>query len=143
MQHATDDRHRRLLSLLNRKRFSRQVEVAAALRKEGFDVTQSSVSRDFQDLGIVKVAGRYVPPSPRPQLDTSAIRSFVARVETAGPNLLVIKTPMGASNVVAVELDRQELSGLVGTVAGDDTIFIATKNRAAQKRIVEFLGMTP
>jgi transcriptional regulator of arginine metabolism len=60
-------------------------------------------------------------------------------VEPVGANLVVIKTPVGSANVVAVDLDRKELPDIAGTVAGDDTIFVAVRSRAAQGRVMAFL----
>jgi transcriptional regulator of arginine metabolism len=63
----------------------------------------------------------------------------VRTVERAGPNLLVARTEIGAANVVALELDRQSLDGIAGTIAGDDTVFIATKNRSVQDQLIHRL----
>jgi transcriptional regulator of arginine metabolism len=134
-------RQSRLVRLLADRSFGKQEEIVQALRREGFDATQSSVSRDFRDLGVVKVAGRYVRMRDvgRSFAVSEARGNLVTAVDTAGPNLIIVKTPIGAANVVALSLDARDLPGLVGTVAGDDTVFIATRNRAAQGRIIEAL----
>jgi transcriptional regulator of arginine metabolism len=143
-----------------------QAELVERLRARGFDVTQSSVSRDLRDLRVGKVAGRYVlpatffsspegsasssGPSSRRITDTagaagsedplaSEIARWVVGVHTAGPNLLVVKTVEGAAMQVAANLDQAAWSEVAGTVAGDDTIFVATAGRAAQNRVARRL----
>lgn len=117
--------------------FSRQEMLVKELKKSGFKVTQSSISRDLQAIGALKVAGKYCLSIPRPQKVT--VRGLVKGIETAGPNLVVVKTDSGAANVVAAAFDGSDILGMVGTVAGDDTFFIATKNKIAQSKVLEAL----
>lgn len=112
----------------------------AEMIHDGYCVTQSSVSRDFRDLGVIKAGGRYVAVNHHAGRAAGIdLSDLVTQADAAGPHLLVVKTPPGASNMVAWSLDAQEIVGLVGTVAGDDTLFVATANRDAQKRVLAFL----
>ena len=100
--------------------------------RDGFEVTQSSVSRDLRELGVLKASGRYlVPPDEisRANGDFGALAQFVRTVRPAGTSLTVIRTTIGAAASVAVALDKAEWPEVVGTISGDDTIFIATSGR--------------
>jgi transcriptional regulator of arginine metabolism len=135
------DRRATILRLLRGSAVRRQGELVGLLKREGFQVTQSSVSRDLRDLGVLKAAGRYLPPdaAPRPLDDFAALRPFVRGVATAGPSLTVLRTTTGSAQTVAAALDQAEWPESVGTLSGDDTIFIATADAAAQAALVERL----
>ncbi len=134
-------RQHTLLQVLENKELSSQGAVVREMELAGFEVTQPSISRDFQELGIVKLGGRYKVIE-----DAQHTNGFggvlVNNVDTAGPNMVVIRTSAGAANMVALEIDNRGLKGVVGTVAGDDTLFVATKNRAAQTRLRAILNIT-
>ncbi len=120
----------------------RQSDLAQLLRRDGFAVTQSSVSRDLRELGVLKASGRYLlPPDEisRANGDFGALAQFVRSVRRAGSSLTVIKTSIGAASSVAVALDKAEWPEVVGTISGDDTIFIATLDAHAQRRLIERL----
>ncbi len=110
------------------------------LQSEGFQATQSSVSRDLREMNIVKAGDGYTAPSitavgnAATQLDVP--EGFVRELDTAGANLTIVKTATGAAQRVAVFLDRSEWPEIVGTVSGDDTIFIATRDARAQKTLL-------
>jgi len=132
------DRHRQILSLLRRGRVGSQEELAERLSERGFAVTQSSVSRDLRDLGVVKVDGRYVAPELRggtPQA-LEEVAHFLRGTRPAGPHLAVLLTTPGAAQTVALAIDRAAWPEVVGTVAGDDTIFLATAAAREQKRVL-------
>jgi transcriptional regulator of arginine metabolism len=131
-------RQEALLELLRAEPFSSQHEVALALERLGYEVTQASVSRDFTELGISKIAGRYMARDE--QSGYADFSSLILETETASTSLVVIKTPPGAANMVAARLDSIVIPGVVGTIAGDDTIFVATKGRSAQSRLKALLG---
>ncbi len=138
----TRQRRRTILRLVREREIVTQEELARALRKEGFPVSQSSVSRDITALGLVKAGGRYVaPPEGRPTANPheERIRANVLAVTPAGPNLVVIHTPPGEASAVALALDRLAPAGLVGTVAGDDTIFAAVESARAGRELVRRL----
>jgi transcriptional regulator of arginine metabolism len=120
----------------------RQTELVGLLRRDGFDVTQSSVSRDLRDLGVLKAGGRYVMPPDevtRANGDFDALAQFVRQIRLAGPCLTVVRTTIGAAQSVAVAVDKAEWPEVVGTISGDDTIFIATEHERAQVQLVSRL----
>jgi transcriptional regulator of arginine metabolism len=112
------------------------------LKKEGHEVTQSSVSRDLRDLGVSKAGGRYILPSDeaaRANGDFGTLAQFVRGLKRAGPSITVIRTTIGAAQSVAVAIDKAEWPEVAGTISGDDTIFIATANARAQDELVSRL----
>ena len=138
---SSDRRKRQLkiLELISTRPLRTQDELAEALAAEGWPVTQSSVSRDIAALRLVKVNGAYQRPARlarEPEHpDERRIADGVLTVDAAGNALLVLHTPPGEANRVAVALDRLAWSDIIGTIAGDDTIFVAVKDQAAQRRV--------
>lgn len=127
-----------ILRLLRGSAVRGQSELVRLLKREGHAVTQSSVSRDLRDLGVLKVSGRYLPPgdeTTRTNRDFDTLSQFVRGVEMAGPTLTVIKTTIGAAQSVAIAIDRSDWPEVVGTISGDDTIFIATRDARAQTQL--------
>jgi transcriptional regulator of arginine metabolism len=127
----------RILELIATRRIRTQEELADALGQDGWEVTQSSVSRDIAALGLVKVEGAYARP-PAAELrgvdpNELRIRDSVLRCEPAGDALVVVRTPPGEANRVAVAIDRLAWPEVVGTLAGDDTIFLAARDEAGQR----------
>ena len=121
-----------------------QQHLVDALTEQGFHATQSSVSRDLKEIGAIKTGlGYELPPSDRPDdRDVAKVAPLVRELAPAGPNLVVIRTAIGAAQRVALALDRSGWSELVGTVAGDDTIFAATTNAQGQRRMLTRMGQT-
>ncbi len=114
-----------------------QRSLVDALIAKGFVATQSSVSRDLKELGAVKTVNGYELPGLEPDGDeVSTVSGLLREIETAGPNLLVIKTAIGAAQQVALALDRSGWPEMVGNVGGDDTILVATKNTSAQRNLL-------
>jgi transcriptional regulator of arginine metabolism len=138
----TADRHKRhlkILELISTRSIRTQEELSEALAAEGWQVTQSSVSRDIAALRLVKVDGAYRRPPrgvPTADPDERRIAEGVLTAESAGEALIVLHTPPGEANRVAVALDRLAWADVVGTIAGDDTIFLAVKNTVAQRRVL-------
>jgi transcriptional regulator of arginine metabolism len=129
-----EQRQKEILSLIRARPIGTQVELAASLERAGFAVTQSSVSRDLLELGIVKRRGRYVVPEAG---DGAAARRGLLALETAGDSLVVAKCEAGLASAVAVEIDRAGISEIVGTLAGEDTVFIAVGDRKSQRAALE------
>ena len=131
-------RREALSRLLRTHRIDRQARLVELLREEGFHATQSSVSRDLKDLGAAKLKDGYrLPEETRPtSADVAAIATFVRELRPAGANLLILTTAVGAAQRVAVTLDRAAWSEIVGTVSGDDTIFVATRGAREQRRLI-------
>ena len=133
-----------------------------ALRKSGFRVTQPTLSRDMRELGLAKTPAGYVVPgevtAPGANVATFApresrqgrldmlIRDSVLFAEAAG-NLVVIKTPAAAAQPVASAIDSADVEDLLGTVGGDDTIFVAFRTPAAAeafaRRVHQIAGFPP
>jgi transcriptional regulator of arginine metabolism len=130
------------MRLLREGLVRRQEDLVRLLKKEGHEVTQSSISRDLRDLGVSKAAGRYVLPSDeatRANDDFGTLAQFVRGLKRAGPSITVIRTTIGAAQSVAVAIDKAEWPEVAGTISGDDTIFIATANDRAQDELVRRL----
>ena len=128
------EREQTIRSILQRRTIATQKELRAALRKLGLRVDQSTLSRDLAELGARKVSGRYrmlngdgrgLPP---PFDYAAAVRGFAA----CGPHLLVVRTTIGQAQPVALAIDAKGDPAIVATLAGDDTIFVATRNRKTQ-----------
>jgi transcriptional regulator of arginine metabolism len=138
-----NERRSAILRILRGAPVRKQDELVRALRKEGHEVTQSSISRDLRDLGVLKASGgRYLPPSDAPartQGSFDALRQFVRGVAAAGPSLTVLRTTIGAAQSVAAAIDKAEWPEVVGTISGDDTIFLATATARAQAQLMERL----
>ena len=132
-------RHLKILEVISTRAVHTQEELAEALAAEGWDVTQSSISRDIAALRLVKVDGAY-RRAPRAPValdpDERRIAEGVLTCEPAGDALLVLHTPPGEANRVGVALDRLAWPDIVGTIAGDDTIFLAMKDTPAQRRVL-------
>ena len=137
------DRRAAILRILRSGVVRRQSDLAQMLKREGFEVTQSSVSRDLRELGVLKASGRYLlPPDEisRANGDFGALAQFVRTVEPAGASLTVVRTTIGAAPSVAVAVDKAEWPEVVGTISGDDTIFVATHDARGQQRLIERLN---
>lgn len=117
-----------ILKIIGVENVARQEQLVELLTSGGFSVTQASVSRDLVDLGIVKVKGLY--SSPR-KVQLSGYGSV--NLTIAGDNLIVAKCDSGLASAIAVRIDTSGINEVVGTIAGDDTIFIAIENPALQR----------
>ena len=140
-RHQTDRRNS-ILRHLRAGAVRRQSDLVGLLKSDGFEVTQSSVSRDMRELGVLKAQGRYLPPGEevsRSQGSFTAIARFVREIKTAGPSITVIRTSTGSAGSVAVAIDRANWPEIVGSIQGDDTIFIATQDGEAQQRLIAHL----
>ncbi len=127
-------RQHRISEILERDVISTAAQVVEKLKAEGVHATQATVARDLQDLGAVKIRDRNgsrrlsipesnaVAPAPTDHL-RRMMGEWAISIEHSG-NLIVIRTPPGCAHVVASALDRSALPGVLGTVAGDDTILI-------------------
>jgi transcriptional regulator of arginine metabolism len=140
-------RQQAILRLVRDGAISTQAELVAALRDEGHDVVQATVSRDISELGLVKVrapSGRLVYAAPgtgdadRLKAIAAAMRRYAVAVEAAGP-LVVVTTPSGYASALAQAIDEGGHPGIAGTIAGDNTIFVAPRgSRTAESLRDEF-----
>jgi|SRR5215831_18523756 len=132
-------RQKRILNLIRAKPIGTQEALRLHLERAGVPATQSSVSRDLEELGVVKYHGRYALP----QANGDATRGLVS-LDVAGDVLIVAKCLPGRASSVAVEIDDGAIPQIVGTLAGEDTVFIAVRDqksqRPAMKRIWELFG---
>ena len=133
-----NERRLAVARLLRDNVIERQSELVLLLRAQGYNATQSSVSRDLKDMGAVKLKKGYSLPEDSAGGNGDSLLSiaeFVRDIRAAGANLLVLTTAVGAAQRVAVTLDRINWPEIVGTLSGDDTIFIATASAAQQRRL--------
>lgn len=132
--HKTE-RHDVIVSLLAAERITRQEQLVNLLNQQGFGVTQSSVSRDLEELGVAK-AGRFYT------LPAQSVKSSYGEVDVkrAGDNLIVVKCQSGLASAIAVRIDAAKIADIIGTIAGDDTIFVAVENAAIQRSVIGHLS---
>jgi transcriptional regulator of arginine metabolism len=139
LMHKTK-RQQKILSLIRARRIGTQQELSALLERAGFVATQSSISRDLEELGVVKQRGYYTTPRAG---EGAAARGLLG-LDPAGDCLVVAKCEPGLASSVAVEIDRAAIPEIVGTLAGEDTVFIAVLERKAQravmKKVLELFG---
>jgi transcriptional regulator of arginine metabolism len=130
-------RQQAILDLVRRDSLGSQAAILGRLRKQGFQVTQPTVSRDLEELGLVRTRDekgrlRYAPPSEAgnghgPERLHHVLAEFVLGLETS-QNLVVVRTPPGSANTVAQVIDQVGLDDVIGTVAGDDTILLVVRD---------------
>lgn len=142
-------RQRAIRDLVDQRPVRTQQELAAALRERGFRTTQATVSRDVAELGLVKASrdGTQVYALPPRLVEAEAsgedrlrrlLRDLPAEVREAGL-LLIVRTLPGSAHAIAAALDRARWPEVVGSIAGDDTVFIALSDRAALRRVKQRL----
>jgi len=133
------ERQKRILNLIRAKRVGTQEELRSHLERSGVSATQSSVSRDLEELGVVKHHGFYAVP----HANGDATRGLLS-LDSAGEVLVIAKCLPGRASAVAVEIDDAAIPEIVGTLAGEDTIFVAVHDqkaqRAAMKKIWELFS---
>jgi transcriptional regulator of arginine metabolism len=136
--HQSVARRAAILRIIRESTVHNQDELVKLLRKLGLDATQSSVSRDLRELGVAKAGDHYILPGGETVAagtPFAAVANFVMEVRTAGPSLTVVKTTTGTAQSVAVAIDESSWSEVVGTISGDDTIFIATDDVRGQRKL--------
>src|SRR5437868_14269427 len=133
------DRQKKILNLIRARPIPTQEALRAHLERAGVSATHSSVSRDLEELGIVKHDGKYSLPHSNGD-STRGILPF----DTVGEVLIIAKCLPARASAVAVEIDDAAIPQIVGSLAGEDTIFIAARDqksqRAAMKKIWEMFG---
>lgn len=133
---STSSARRRIIrSLLTDRHVTSQNDIVALLAEQGFQVTQATVSRDLASIGARKEGERYVLDGASDHDGAELalagiIDAFVTSIEPSG-NLVVMKTPPGAAQVVAAALDRVSYTDVAGCVAGDDTVLVVVSERAS------------
>ena len=132
-----EKRRQTILEILGSQPVARQSDFVSLLAERGVEATQSSISRDLRELGVAKLGEGYAQLNTEAAGNTEDIPvEFVRDYAPAGDNLTVIKTATGAASRVALFLDRSNWPEIVGTISGDDTIFVATRNAREQKQLL-------
>ncbi|HVF21931.1 MAG TPA: hypothetical protein VM941_02600 [Pyrinomonadaceae bacterium] len=126
------DRQQKILSLIQAKPIGTQEDLRVLLERAGVPATQSSVSRDLEELGVVKQHGHYTLP----RANGSSARGLLS-LDQAGDSLVIARTLPGLASAVAVEIDAAAMPEVVGTIAGEDTIFIAVRDAKAQRATIK------
>lgn len=140
MEISKKARQGRIIEIARKRLIRSQEELLAQLRRQGIEVTQSTLSRDIRELGLVKVRGRYQVPgelhsAPPDEVLRRAFAQFVIRTGVSG-NIVMIRTSPGNAHSVCVVLDAAEWPEVLGTVAGDDTIFVLLRNPGAGRKVL-------
>jgi transcriptional regulator of arginine metabolism len=144
--HSRTARHQRIVEILGRQRVRSQTELVGLLADDGIQVTQATLSRDLDELGAVKVRagdgrlcyavpgeGGDATPRPAPDDETEHERlrrraqSLLVSVDSSA-NIVVLRTPPGAAQYLASAIDHTLLPSVIGTVAGDDTVLLVTRD---------------
>ena len=130
-------RHSLLIEIIRSSDIFTQSDLVHEMEKKGIKCTQTTISRDLAELAVMKVGGHYRLPMDHPEWSPweRAVSENGVSVDSAGENLVVVKTRTGAANSVAIEMDRADLTDVAGTVAGDDTIFVAVRSAASRDRV--------
>ena len=133
-------RRQRILELIRDSPIRSQQMLQDRLALEGITVTQATLSRDLADMKVLKSADGYLPPqepgnpSAGARVVEQSLERMLLSISTATA-MVVLRTPPGHANALAVELDRMRTEGIVGTLAGDDTIFIAVESEAVASEL--------
>lgn len=133
-------RQGRILEITRKRLVRSQEELSALLKRDGIEVTQSTLSRDIRELGLVKMRGSYqvssqAPAAPPDEIVRRAFEQFVIRTGLSG-NIVMIKTSPGNAHSVGVVLDAAEWPEVLGTVAGDDTVFVLLRSVNSGRKVL-------
>ncbi|WP_446830961.1 arginine repressor [Candidatus Foliamicus sp.] len=130
-------RHECIADIIRGQSVGSQAELSELLARRGIRVSQSCISRDLSLLGAVKQGRAYTLGRADIADDArQALAAYGRSLDQAGPNLAIVRTATGAAQRVALFLDRSGWPEVVATLAGDDTIFIATRNQAEQRALL-------
>lgn len=137
------ERHERILNIITHNDISTQTELTERLVAAGYNITQATVSRDLQELRIVKAVSdrgvyRYEPPKEDTKSaddrHEAVLRQCLVSVDYA-VNIVVLKTLTGAAQAVGYALDRYVMEDVLGTIAGDDTIMMVVRDEKSARSI--------
>ncbi|MCA9758570.1 MAG: hypothetical protein KDA27_22430 [Candidatus Eisenbacteria bacterium] len=139
------DRRQAILDVVATGEVRTQHQLQQALERRGVVTTQATLSRDLVRLGVGKLRGRYCPPESSTRSDASLdrvaidVRPAVLGFDPCGPNLILVRTVPGQAQSVGVDIDAQNEPAIAGTVAGDDTLFLATRDASDQAQALRSL----
>jgi transcriptional regulator of arginine metabolism len=147
MKPSKSERQSRLLQVIREQEISTQEELVTGLNQAGMEVTQATISRDIKELGIIKVstAGgsqKYVPMERSGEVASGRLMKVFAEAVIqidAAMNLVILKTLPGMAQAGASALDSMRLGEIVGSIAGDDTVFIATRSVEQAEQLCHLL----
>ena len=140
-------RHTAILRIISEQEIETQDDLIATLKENGFDVTQATVSRDIKQLGLVKTTDgegkyRYSAPHPSSSGSDSKFKNILSEAiisSESAENMVVVKTYSGMANAAAAAIDALASDRILGSIAGDDTILIVTKNDETAEEFSEIL----
>ena len=146
---AVKNRRERIVELINSRSISKQEDLANILLGEGFSVTQATVSRDIKELGLIKIKdsnqkSKYsLPPKSQDNEVTDEkviilLKTFIVSVESA-KNLIVVKTLAGNGSACGMAIDKLKPEGVVGSIAGDDTLLIVAHDDDVALSVVKYI----
>lgn len=128
---SKEERQNLIKELVESNKVKTQTGLVKSLQKKGFKVTQATVSRDIKEMGLVRDSFGYKSAEEK-QLED--VFRWVKEIKLSG-NLAIILTNPGAAQTVALSIDKADIEGIIGSVAGDDTIFLALEQPEAKKII--------
>ncbi|HGY08973.1 MAG TPA: arginine repressor [Oceanithermus profundus] len=141
-----EKRHKKIQEIVSKEEISTQAELVARLQREGFNVTQATVSRDINELRLVRIPmgkGKHKYALAPIQLEedvareiASRFREFVKDIDR-GENVIVIRTEDGHATGIALLIDKLRRDDIVGTLAGEDTILVIARTAADAEKIVD------
>lgn len=140
-------RHERIYEIIKSRDIETQEELAEALRNEGINVTQATVSRDIKELNLIKILSnsgkyKYAPSVKENSYDVSEMESMLMKTAISIEKIdkfLVLKTITASASLAAEALDSLKLDGLVGTIAGDNTVLIIGRDDAKIQAILSYI----
>jgi transcriptional regulator of arginine metabolism len=132
-------RQQRILALIRGQKIHTQEQLAQLLRNDGIETTQVTLSRDIRELGLVKTAGGYAELAGASGRFLALAREYMTSA-VAAQNILVLRTSPGHAMSLAIALDTEDWPDVVGTIAGDDTIFIAMPDAAKAAKFARELS---
>ena len=139
-------RHDLIIELINKNPIETQTQLTECLIKKGFDVTQATVSRDIKELRLIKImdsTDKYCYALPDKDTDTEVLKRYAGVLKHGtvsvdrACNLVVVKTIPGSAQGCAMAVETLHLEGVVGVIAGDDTIFIAANDENSANGLLE------
>ncbi len=144
-----NSRQQKIIELIKTNNIDRQEELQELLKSHGFNVTQATVSRDIRELGIIKAEGadgvyKYRVGKDKESSEISGkfaliLKQAVSKVNCAN-NLIVVKTYTGMGSAAGAAIDALELDGILGTLAGDDTLLIIAHDNLCAEKVTEKLN---
>lgn len=132
-----ESRRAAIRKILSSTTIHSQSELSELLASQGIETTQPMLSRDLRSLQVAKRDGAYHLLTEERVTPLEALPSLLRSAQPAGPNLVVVRCEPGAASAVARALEAEAISGIIGTVAGDDSIFVAVESKVAGGHVLD------